>query len=125
MLKLTEINSQFFLNVQSLKLQMAFRQKWIDPRLKFNESSDGSGYLSLTDVNKLWLPDTFFSNSIDEHRKSLLKENILIRIKPNGKILYSTRIILEVLCPMDFKLFPFDKQQCKLRIASCKYFPFI
>ena len=34
---------------------------------------------------------------------------------------YLRRISLTLSCPMDLKLYPLDRQQCELRIASCKF----
>ena len=31
------------------------------------------------------------------------------------------RISLTLACPMDLKLYPLDRQECEMRIASCKY----
>ena len=36
-------------------------------------------------------------------------------------ILVLSRISLTLSCPMDLKLYPLDRQQCELRIASCEF----
>ena len=35
-------------------------------------------------------------------------------------MLHYSRISLTLACPMDLKLYPLDRQQCEMRIASCK-----
>ena len=48
--------------------------------------------------------------------------NILLRIYPNGDVLYSIRLSLTLACPMDLKYYPLDRQTCELQMASCKQF---
>lgn len=45
--------------------------------------------------------------------------NILLRIYPNGDILYSIRLSLTLACPMDLKYYPLDRQTCSIAMASC------
>ncbi len=48
--------------------------------------------------------------------------NVLLRIYPNGNVLYSIRISLVLSCPMDLKYYPLDRQTCSIQMASCEYF---
>ncbi|GBP11618.1 Glutamate-gated chloride channel [Eumeta japonica] len=75
-------------------------------------------YLTLTEANKVWMPDLFFSNEKEGHFHNIMMPNVYIRIFPNGNVLYSIRISLTISCPMYLKLYPFDKQTCSLRMAS-------
>ena len=36
-------------------------------------------------------------------------------------LIFHFRISLTLACPMDLKLYPLDRQECEMRIASCKY----
>ena len=38
----------------------------------------------------------------------------------NNVITLYYRISLTLACPMDLKLYPLDRQECEMRIASCK-----
>ncbi|KAI1289288.1 Glutamate-gated chloride channel [Halotydeus destructor] len=104
-------------------LQITFRQQWQDPRLAFQSkaSADKIDYLSLTDRNVLWMPDLFFSNSHTEQTFELMKPNVLIRIYPDGSILFSQRIALTVRMVFDDHDYPFDSQVIPLKIASYGY----
>ena len=84
----------------------------------FDDMKGQIRYLQLTDTRKIWTPDYFFSNEKQGHFHSMIKPNVLIRIYPNGAILYSTRISLVLSCPMDLKYYPFDTQICSIKIAS-------
>nr|XP_032522546.1 glutamate-gated chloride channel isoform X7 [Danaus plexippus plexippus] len=99
-------------------VQLTFREQWLDERLKFNNLGDRLKYLTLTEANRVWMPDLFFSNEKEGHFHNIIMPNVYIRIFPNGNVLYSIRISLTLSCPMNLKLYPLDKQTCSLRMAS-------
>lgn len=78
-------------------------------------------YLTLTEANRVWMPDLFFSNEKEGHFHNIIMPNVYIRIFPNGSVLYSIRISLTLACPMNLKLYPLDRQICSLRMASCEF----
>lgn len=100
--------------------QVTFRQRWNDPRLRFEQISRDIKYITIRDTKALWLPDTFFSNEISGHRHDLLTPNELLRVDPNGDVLFSVRVTLKLSCLMDLRNMPFDTQTCNIRFASCK-----
>ena len=102
------------------KTQITFRHQWNDPRLMFNDINGKISYLILQDEQQIWKPDTMFSNSRRTERMRDIAPNTLIRIYPNGNVLFSTRINLLLACPMDLTYYPFDTQNCAIQISSCK-----
>ncbi|NWW12229.1 GBRP protein, partial [Oreocharis arfaki] len=94
------------------------RQRWTDERLCF----DGNKSLSLDGrlVEMLWVPDTFIVDSKRSFLHDVTVENRLIRIYPNGTVLYAIRITTTVSCNMDLTKYPMDKQTCTLQLESCK-----
>ncbi|XP_043476838.1 glutamate-gated chloride channel isoform X9 [Leptopilina heterotoma] len=99
-------------------VQLTFREQWIDERLKFDDFGGKLKYLTLTEANKIWMPDLFFSNEKEGHFHNIIMPNVYIRIFPEGSVLYSIRISLTLSCPMNLKLYPLDRQVCSLRMAS-------
>ncbi|KFO98328.1 Gamma-aminobutyric acid receptor subunit pi, partial [Calypte anna] len=95
------------------------RQRWIDERLCF----DGNKSLSLDGrlVEMLWVPDTFIVDSKKSFLHDITVENRLIRIYPNGTVLYALRITTTVACSMDLTKYPMDKQTCTLQLESWGY----
>ena len=98
-----------FINVQEYSVQLTFRQDWLDPRLSYS-AHDGNKmstikiifkikilfpgqikYLTMTDPEKVWMPDTFFQNEKTGHFHNIIVPNVYVRIYPNGKVLYSIR----------------------------------
>ncbi|XP_048027217.1 gamma-aminobutyric acid type A receptor subunit zeta isoform X1 [Megalobrama amblycephala] len=95
------------------------RQRWTDERLCF----DGNKSLSLDGrlVELLWVPDTFIVDSKKSFLHDITVENRLIRIFPNGTVLYALRITTTVACSMDLTKYPMDRQTCMLQLESWGY----
>lgn len=95
------------------------RQRWTDERLVF----EGNKSLSLDGrlVELLWVPDTFIVDSKKSFLHDITVENRLIRIFPNGTVLYALRITTTVACNMDLTKYPMDRQTCTLQLESWGY----
>ncbi|CAJ0959625.1 unnamed protein product [Ranitomeya imitator] len=72
-------------------------------------------------VEKLWIPDTFIVNAKSAWFHDVTVENKLIRLQPDGVILYSSRITSTVSCDMDLTKYPLDEQECRLDLESYGY----
>ncbi|XP_016384179.1 gamma-aminobutyric acid receptor subunit pi-like [Sinocyclocheilus rhinocerous] len=94
------------------------RQRWTDERLGF----EGNKSLSLDGGRGglLWVPDTFIVDSKKSFLHDITVENRLIRIFPNGTVLYALRITTTVACSMDLTKYPMDRQTCTLQLESCR-----
>lgn len=106
--------------IKDYSMDIFFRQKWVDKRLAFEGASElviGSDI-----VNRIWLPDTFFTNDKNAYFHVATVHNKFIRIFPDGQILYSMRLTTTVSCPMNFRNFPMDHQICNFEIESCKLY---
>uniref|UniRef100_UPI00358FFD8E gamma-aminobutyric acid receptor subunit pi-like n=1 Tax=Myxine glutinosa TaxID=7769 RepID=UPI00358FFD8E len=95
------------------------RQRWQDERLLLtgNRSLSVDGRL----VEMLWVPDTFIVDSKKSFLHDITVDNRLIRIFPNGTVLYALRITATVACNMDLTKYPMDKQTCSLQLESWGY----
>ncbi|GFT28677.1 glutamate-gated chloride channel [Nephila pilipes] len=72
-------------------VQMTLREQWRDERMQFDDQNGQVRYLTLTDPDKIWKPDLFFSNEKEGHFHNIIMPNVLLRIYPNGDVLYSIR----------------------------------
>uniref|UniRef100_A0A2K5M544 Gamma-aminobutyric acid receptor subunit delta n=1 Tax=Cercocebus atys TaxID=9531 RepID=A0A2K5M544_CERAT len=95
-------------------------QSWRDSRLSYNHTNETLG-LDSRFVDKLWLPDTFIVNAKSAWFHDVTVENKLIRLQPDGVILYSIRITSTVACDMDLAKYPMDEQECMLELESYGY----
>ncbi|VDH92912.1 Hypothetical predicted protein [Mytilus galloprovincialis] len=82
------------------------RQIWNDHRLKFNYTNI-TLQLDREEINKLWVPDTFFPESKFELTNSVIS-NTLLHIHHDGTVVYSLRFHVKFACSMDFHLYPLD-----------------
>ncbi|KAL7853543.1 hypothetical protein AOLI_G00203870 [Acnodon oligacanthus] len=101
-------------------ITMYFQQSWRDKRLAYVEMP-----LNLTLDNRvadqLWLPDTYFLNDKKSFLHGVTVKNRMIRLHPDGTVLYGLRITTTAACMMDLRRYPLDEQNCTLEIESYGY----
>ncbi|EJD74807.1 CBR-AVR-14 protein [Loa loa] len=122
--KIDDVNMEY-------SAQFTFREEWNDARLAYGRLADentqvppfvvlaASEQADLT--QQIWMPDTFFQNEKEARRHLIDKPNVLIRIHPDGQILYSVRLSLVLSCPMSLEYYPLDRQTCLIDLASYAY----
>eukprot|EP00058_Branchiostoma_floridae_P021245 XP_002606735.1 hypothetical protein BRAFLDRAFT_226124 [Branchiostoma floridae] len=101
-------------------ITLFLRQYWNDDRLIFrgvNRTLSLDGRL----VEKLWVPDIFLVNAKQSFLHTVTVDNRLIRIFPNGDVLYGLRVTAKAACPMDLRKYPLDEQNCTLELESYGY----
>uniref|UniRef100_A0A673HT50 Gamma-aminobutyric acid receptor subunit beta-2-like n=1 Tax=Sinocyclocheilus rhinocerous TaxID=307959 RepID=A0A673HT50_9TELE len=105
---------------QDYTLTMYFQQAWRDKRLSYSEIP-----LNLTLDNRvadqLWVPDTYFLNDKKSFVHGVTVKNRMIRLHPDGTVLYGLRITTTAACMMDLRRYPLDEQNCTLEIESCEF----
>ena len=93
------------------EMQLTFRQEWLDPRLNFGRFGKVANFINLppglmfqsaaaaniiiVDYD-IWMPDTFFQNELSAERHKIDTENSLIRVLPDGSVMYSTRLVRDL-----------------------------
>ncbi|GFS78119.1 glutamate-gated chloride channel [Nephila pilipes] len=85
------MNNIVIVFLQEYSVQMTLREQWRDERMQFDDQNGQVRYLTLTDPDKIWKPDLFFSNEKEGHFHNIIMPNVLLRIYPNGDVLYSIR----------------------------------
>ena len=51
-------------------------------------------YLTMTETDRVWMPDTFFQNEKLGHFHDIIVPNVYVRIFPTGRVLYSIRFVV-------------------------------
>ena len=110
--------------MQTVDLQVTFRERFDDKRFAGLTTDDPEKHLTLTgrDVEKIWTPDTFFRNSMEEEIMGGLQPNTYARIYGTGKVQTSRRMKIKLFCPeLGALLERNGNASCPLDVASCKF----
>merc|ERR1719412_2715573 len=94
------------------------RQRWFDPRLSHENMTEALDLADPNLVKAIWKPEVFFPNAKDASFQFVTVPNVLIRIHPDGEILYILRLRLKFSCMMELSRYPLDRQICDMQIAS-------
>ncbi|KAK2488515.1 hypothetical protein MC885_003091, partial [Smutsia gigantea] len=102
-------------------MTLYLRHYWKDERLAFPSASNLSMTFDGRLVKKIWVPDMFFVHSKRSFIHDTTTDNVMLRVQPDGQVLYSLRVTVTAMCNMDFSRFPLDTQTCSLEIESYAY----
>ncbi|XP_028994904.1 gamma-aminobutyric acid receptor subunit rho-2a isoform X2 [Betta splendens] len=102
-------------------MTLYLRHYWKDERLSFTSSTNKSMTFDGRLVKKIWVPDVFFVHSKRSFIHDTTTDNIMLRVYPDGHVLYSLRVTVTAACNMDFSRFPLDSQTCSLELESYAY----
>src|SRR6218665_1424620 len=76
--------------------------------------------LNHNQFDRLWSPDVFIRNLKAGMFHTITVPNRLIRLSPDGTVLYSQRLTVTLSCDMIFDKYPMDNQTCKIELGSCE-----
>ncbi|KAK5600679.1 Gamma-aminobutyric acid receptor subunit rho-1, partial [Crenichthys baileyi] len=102
-------------------MTLYLRHYWKDDRLSFKSNTNQSMTFDGRLVKKIWVPEMFFVHSKKSFTHDTTTDNIMLRVYPDGKVLYSLRVTVTAMCSMDLSRFPLDTQTCSLEIESYAY----
>ncbi|KAK7471348.1 hypothetical protein BaRGS_00036023 [Batillaria attramentaria] len=69
-------------------------------------------------MQKIWIPDLYFPNEKKASFHQVMNPNQMMRLYPDGRLEYYARLSLTLSCPMNLRNYPFDRQECALKIES-------
>uniref|UniRef100_A0A8B9P7F1 GABA(C) receptor n=1 Tax=Apteryx owenii TaxID=8824 RepID=A0A8B9P7F1_APTOW len=102
-------------------MTLYLRHYWKDERLSFPSTKNKSMTFDGRLLEKIWVPDVFFVHSKRSFIHDTTVENVMLRVYPDGNVLFSLRITVSAMCFMDFSRFPLDTQNCSLELESYAY----
>ncbi|XP_034241804.1 glycine receptor subunit alpha-1-like isoform X2 [Thrips palmi] len=106
-----------------MELKMTMKQEFgfTDPRLRYADVSPGTWELTGDDnlSRLLWTPHVFLANERQSVRMGAAPHHdVLVRVSPDGHVLFVTRVTVSVVCSMKHGRFPFDEQECPMYMES-------
>ncbi|CAL1536350.1 unnamed protein product [Lymnaea stagnalis] len=104
---------------QILTISVWLRQEWYDFRLKWEPSEYGGVNVLNIPSDQLWKPDLVLYNNADGDFQITLKTKAIVN--HTGRIVWEPPAIYKSYCPIDVEYFPFDIQECFLKISSWTY----
>ena len=97
------------LKKQILTIKTEYTLTWFDDRIVWG--IEGVKFVLATQAkNVFWMPVLNVHHSIDE---KLHGEKLMVN---NGQMIYVKTATYEITCPMNFKDFPFDDQNCPFEV---------
>ncbi|ESO06183.1 hypothetical protein HELRODRAFT_188291 [Helobdella robusta] len=96
------------------------RQVWTDSRLAYKDYNK-SITLNYNQFDRLWIPDLFIRNLKSGRLHAITLPNRLIRLSPDGTVLYSQRLSMTLVCNMVLDRYPMDNQTCFIEFGSYAY----
>ena len=115
---------------QVLRLGIDYAITWWDGRIKFfgNKTAIKTKMLEKDQTAKFWMPRLQVHKLIQANSYGIIGVttglyvspgcNGQINTSPNTMMVYSSKSIISFACTMEFKNFPYDEQNCKLKVPS-------
>uniref|UniRef100_A0A914W5B5 Uncharacterized protein n=1 Tax=Plectus sambesii TaxID=2011161 RepID=A0A914W5B5_9BILA len=115
--RLIEVNPQ----QEYIKLSLSISQTWKDEFLTWNPAEYDGTTSVMVPKTALWLPDTTVVTTSFEAEAITDLDMETLMVEYDGTISRSYPYILSNYCPMITDEFPFDKQDCIIKITSWNY----
>uniref|UniRef100_A0A1I8GQX9 Neur_chan_LBD domain-containing protein n=1 Tax=Macrostomum lignano TaxID=282301 RepID=A0A1I8GQX9_9PLAT len=103
---------------QLIKLNMWIVQEWKDPFFEWNPAEYGDADHMLLPPDALWTPDIVLYS-----KRRLGSEPIATKLKVyhDGRVVWKPPVIYESSCDINVEFFPFDTQECRLKMGTWTY----
>uniref|UniRef100_A0A1I8GMR6 Neur_chan_LBD domain-containing protein n=1 Tax=Macrostomum lignano TaxID=282301 RepID=A0A1I8GMR6_9PLAT len=105
---------------QLIKLNMWIVQEWKDPFFEWNPAEYGDADHMLLPPDALWTPDiVLYSNTGGDW--DLSQSATKLKVYHDGRVVWKPPVIYESSCDINVEFFPFDTQECRLKMGTWTY----
>ncbi|XP_076468213.1 glycine receptor subunit alpha-4-like [Babylonia areolata] len=92
---------------------------WTHKDLQYKDIYDVEFFeIDNENMQKVWIPDLYFPNEKKASFHQVMGPNQVMKLYPDGQLEYFARLSLTLSCPMNLRNYPFDRQECTLKIGS-------
>ncbi|XP_042890749.1 glutamate-gated chloride channel alpha-like [Penaeus japonicus] len=114
------------LNAMTMKISVRPSVTWLDPRLNYTgeDHTDDHAHLlplSLDFLEHTWKPDLFFLDTREIRKFDMIDEVAGLWLLKNLTVYLSFLVMVTIDCPMHFRAYPFDVQNCSMSMTSYEY----
>ncbi|XP_067133053.1 glycine receptor subunit alpha-2-like [Centruroides vittatus] len=107
---------------QAIEMDIFFHQYWFDRRIKVPATYEEERIvLDNRWRDSLWIPDTYFKNSIKGNVHNIVIPYTYLVLHNNSELFMAARLGLTLNCGMNLASYPHDIQQCDVKIMSLLY----
>ncbi|XP_021953551.1 acetylcholine receptor subunit beta-like 2 [Folsomia candida] len=104
---------------QVMTTNLWVEQVWIDQRLTWDPEEYGGVEELHVPSENIWLPDIVLFNNADGNYEVTMMTKATVKF--NGEVTWVPPAIYKSYCEMDVEWFPFDEQNCPMKIGSWTY----
>ncbi|KAK2181243.1 hypothetical protein NP493_405g04046 [Ridgeia piscesae] len=104
---------------QIVKVNVWFRLKWNDCRLRWNASHFRGKDTIVVSSKRIWIPDITLFDSTEGEAMDYSKTHSVLQSRGEVSLYHPAKLTFS--CKIDMTYFPFDQQTCPLKFASWTY----
>ncbi|XP_067937010.1 acetylcholine receptor subunit alpha-like 1 [Watersipora subatra] len=94
-------------------------QEWSDEKLVWNPKDYNNLEVIRIPCSLIWLPDIVLYNSVEDMKGGYMQA--LAMVSHTGNVFWPPIVKFNGACEITIKYFPFDDQQCKLKLGTWSY----
>uniref|UniRef100_A0A914XF62 Neurotransmitter-gated ion-channel ligand-binding domain-containing protein n=1 Tax=Plectus sambesii TaxID=2011161 RepID=A0A914XF62_9BILA len=97
-----------------------FSMLWYDDFLVWNAKDFNDLDIIHLPATAIWRPDLMIYGAV-KLEYALALESTIAKVQSNGKVVMELTQVVKMFCPFNIELFPFDTQNCAIRIGSWSF----
>jgi len=114
-LSLTELLDVSEVN-QKIETKVYLSQSWFDPRLSWNKTLYENTEHVYLETERIWIPELVLYNNADGDFAVTIRTKA--KVYSSGQVDWNPPAILKTFCEIQVATFPFDTQNCTMKIGT-------